>query len=52
MGMNAKDASEERSESFDLTLEVKAGDELLFLVDPEGSDAWDGGRVTASIQAN
>ena len=49
IGMNAADASEERSESFDLTLEVKAGDELLFLVDPEGNDAWDGGRLTASI---
>ncbi|MBR6378188.1 MAG: FIVAR domain-containing protein, partial [Oscillospiraceae bacterium] len=49
IGMNAADASEERSEGFDLTLEVKAGDELLFLVDPEGSDAWDGGRLSASI---
>ena len=49
--MNKADASEERSESFDLTLEVKAGDELVFLVDPEGNDAWDGGRITASITA-
>jgi hypothetical protein len=51
IGMNQADAAEERSESFDLTLEVKAGDELVFLVDPEGNDAWDGGRITASITA-
>ena len=41
--------AEERSKSFDLTLEVKAGDELLFQVDPEGGDANDGGRLTVVI---
>ena len=42
-------SASERSKSFDLTLEVKAGDELLFQVDPEGDDAWDGGRLTVVI---
>ncbi|MDO5109736.1 MAG: SHIRT domain-containing protein, partial [Erysipelotrichaceae bacterium] len=49
IGMNTANKSDERTESFDLTLDVTAGDVLLFLVDPEGNDAWDGGRVTASI---
>ena len=51
IGMNAADSSAERSESFDLTLTVQAGDVLLFLVDPEGNDDWDGGRVVAEISA-
>ena len=51
IGMAQADAAEERSESFDLTIEVKAGEALIFHVDPEGSDAWDGGRITVSISA-
>jgi len=36
IGMAAKDKAELRKESFELTLSVKAGDELMFLSDPEG----------------
>ncbi|MBR4162897.1 MAG: hypothetical protein IKR11_05190, partial [Solobacterium sp.] len=50
IGMNTKDKAQEKSESFDLTMEVKAGDELMFLVDPEGNDAWDGGKISATIK--
>ena len=43
----------ERSESFDLTFDVQAGDAVFFLVDPElgdgGNDFYDGGRITAAI---
>ena len=40
----------EKTESFDLTLEVKAGDELIFAVDPESNDYWDGGRLSVTIK--
>ena len=43
----------ERSESFELTFDVQAGDAVFFLVDPElgdgGNDFYDGGRITAAI---
>ena len=41
--------AEERKESFRETYDVKAGDELIFAVNPEGNDAWDGGRLTVAI---
>ena len=41
---------EERSVSFDETLEVKAGDELIFAIDPDGNDAYDGGRLSVTIK--
>ena len=41
--------AEDRSDSFQRTIQVKAGDELIFAVNPEGNDAWDGGRLTISI---
>ena len=39
----------EKSESFDETFEVKAGDVLLFVVSPEGNDSYDGGRLSVEI---
>ena len=41
--------SGERKVSFDEVYEVKAGDELLFAIDPNGNDAWDGGRLTVTV---
>ncbi len=41
--------AEERSESFDETYEVKAGDVLIFAVSPEGNDSYDGGRLAVTI---
>ncbi|MGX8686279.1 MAG: hypothetical protein ACSW8K_00565, partial [bacterium] len=41
--------AEERSESFDLVYEVKAGDVLIFAVNPEGNDSYDGGRLAVTI---
>ena len=39
----------ERSESFDLTLDVKKGDTLVFTVNSEGNDDYDGGRFEVAI---
>ena len=41
--------SNERSVSFDETYEVKAGDILIFAVNPEGNDSYDGGRLSVTI---
>ncbi|MBR3036236.1 MAG: FIVAR domain-containing protein, partial [Lachnospiraceae bacterium] len=51
MGSNTMgNFAEERSEQFDETYTVKAGDELIFAVNPEGNDSWDGGRLTITIR--
>ena len=42
--------ADERSVSFNETLDVKAGDELIFAIDPDGSDALDGGRLSVTIK--
>ena len=42
--------SAEKTESFDMTFEVKAGDVLIFAVNPEGNDSYDGGRLTVNIK--
>ena len=41
--------AEDRTTSFSLTMNVNAGDELLFAVDPEGNDNLDGGRLSVQI---
>ena len=41
--------SEEKVESFDETYDVKKGDEIMFAIDPDGNDAWDGGRLSVDI---
>ena len=43
--------AEERSESFNETYTVKAGDEIIFAVNPEGNDSYDGGRLSVTISA-
>ena len=48
IGMDGRSA-EERTASFDETYEVKAGDILIFAVNPEGNDSYDGGRLTIEI---
>ena len=48
IGMNGRSA-EDRTESFDETYEVKAGDILIFAVNPEGNDSYDGGRLSIEI---
>ena len=42
--------SGEKTESFDLTFDVKAGDVLIFAVSPENNDNYDGGRLTVNIK--
>ena len=42
-------SAEERTVSFDETYEVKAGDILIFAVNPEGNDSYDGGRLSIEI---
>ena len=44
--------SEERSSQFNLSFTVKAGDALLFAVNPEDNDNYDGGRLSVTIRAN
>ena len=41
--------AEERSVSFNEEYAVSAGDVLLFAIDPDGNDAWDGGRFSVTI---
>ena len=48
IGMGGRSA-EERTASFDETYEVKAGDILIFAVNPEGNDSYDGGRLSIEI---
>ena len=31
--------------------DVKKGDVILFAIDPEGNDAWDGGRLVVNIKS-
>jgi hypothetical protein len=41
--------SEEIVRYFDETYEVKKNDEILFAIDSDGNDAWDGGRLEVQI---
>ena len=41
--------ADERTESFDETYTVSAGDEVIFAVNPEGNDSYDGGRLEVTI---
>ena len=53
MGSNTMgNFAEERKESFYETYTVQAGDVLIFAVNPEGNDAWDGGRLSVTIRSN
>ncbi len=49
INMKGEGSASDRTENFDITLTVSAGDEIMFHVDPEGNDAWDGGKITATI---
>ena len=48
IGTNSR-YDQEKSESFDETFDVKAGDILYFVVSPETNDAYDGGRLEVEI---
>ncbi len=41
----------EREATFDKTIDVKKGDVILFAIDPEGNDVWDGGRLVVNIKS-
>ena len=43
--------SEERKVEFDEKYDVHAGDEILFAINPEGNDSYDGGRLSVAITA-
>ena len=50
MGSNVMgNFSNERKETFEETYDVKAGDILIFAVNPEGNDSYDGGRLSVEI---
>lgn len=50
IGNNTMDNfAEERSESFSEYYDVKAGDEIIFAINPEGNDSYDGGRLSVTI---
>lgn len=41
--------SDDRTVTFDEHYEVKKNDEITFAIDPDGNDAWDGGRLEVNI---
>ena len=41
--------SSEQTVTFDEQYEVSAGDEIIFAVNPEGNDSYDGGRLAVTI---
>ena len=48
-GLNHGGIKDEVTVTFDQYLDVKKGDEILFAVNGEGNDAWDGGRLEVDI---
>ena len=42
--------SDEQTVSFDEQYDVKAGDVIIFAVNPEGNDSYDGGRLSVTIK--
>ncbi|MDE7131917.1 MAG: hypothetical protein K2O65_08995, partial [Lachnospiraceae bacterium] len=49
-GINHGGITSDISVSIDAVLDVKEGDEILFLVNPEGDDSYDGGRLAIDIK--
>lgn len=47
--ITAGNITSEVSVSIEKTLEVKKGDEIIFAVNPEGNDSYDGGRLSITI---
>ena len=43
--------AEERKVAFEHDFDVKMGDEVMFAIDPETNDSWDGGRLSVAISA-
>ena len=41
--------SDDRTVTFDEHYDVKKNDEITFAIDPDGNDAWDGGRLEVNI---
>ena len=48
-GVTQGNFSDERTVTFDEHYEVKKNDEITFAIDPDGNDAWDGGRLEVEI---
>ena len=48
-GVTQGNFSDERTVTFDEHYEVKQNDEITFAIDPDGNDAWDGGRLEVEI---
>ncbi|MBE5920713.1 MAG: hypothetical protein E7272_12850 [Pseudobutyrivibrio ruminis] len=48
-GVTQGNFSDERTVTFDEHYEVKKNDEITFAIDPDGNDAWDGGRLEVKI---
>lgn len=40
----------ERSRGFYQEFDVSAGDIIMFAIDPDGNDSWDGGRLSVNIE--
>ncbi len=51
-GIKGANITSEVESLIDLILDVKKDDEILFTLDPEGNDSWDGGRLEINIGAN
>ena len=49
-GINHGGIKKEVTVNFDQYLDVKKGDEIIFAVNGEGNDAWDGGRLEIEIE--
>ncbi len=48
-GVTQGNFSDDRTVTFDEHYEVKKNDEITFAIDPDGNDAWDGGRLEVNI---
>ena len=49
-GINHGGITEDVTVFIDAVLDIKEGDEILFLVNPEGDDSYDGGRLAIDIK--
>lgn len=50
-GIKGENITAEATVSINETLEVKKGDVIIFAVNPEGNDSYDGGRLAITISA-
>lgn len=48
-GICGNNITHEAEVPIEITLDVKKGDEILFMLDPEGNDSYDGGRMEIDI---